>query len=95
MLRLMNYGIGDIIEDPPSLCELLRTGRRGKPTITECVNFRIVLALACLFGPLRIRHLRRSPRESNPVATSFFGGQALTGLTAGLFTGMTGWFFDN
>ena len=67
----------------------------GRRTIAECVNMRIALPPACRFGPLDIRHLRRSPRESNPVALFFFGGQALTGLTAGLFTEIIGWFFDN
>jgi len=33
-----------------------------------------------------------SPTQSHH---DFFGDLALTGLTAGRFTGVTGWFFDN
>ena len=50
----------------------------------KCANIRLALAFPCCFEALGIRHLGRSPRQSNPVQPCFFCGLTLTGL-----------FFDN
>ena len=64
MLGLMNYGIEDMVEK-----------KEGKGFVTainaKYANIGIALAFARRFGPLGIKDLRRSPRQSKAVAPSF------------------------